>query len=121
MLGKQGRADAIEAAEEQDLGALCQGAPALGVRGCGGERAPRTTGDPRLRWCCAGCAEKAALRLHLAGPRQLRMGGGELVTTREVGSHQVITDWSNEALVDWPAVRITRPRRASAARGAAPR
>ncbi len=76
MLGKQGRADAIEAAEEKDLGGVCLGAPSLGVRGCGGPRTPRSDGDPRLRWCCSPCAERAAVRRHVAGPRQLRMGGG---------------------------------------------
>jgi len=54
-------------------GMRCVGSPFQAIHGCGGPRAPRDTGDPRLRWLCAQCAHRVALQLKLADPRQLAL------------------------------------------------
>jgi len=89
MLGKQGRADAMAAAEDRDLGASCQGSPALAIRGCGRPRTAWRSPDPRLRWCCKACAKKA-----------------ELITADvDEGSGLIHAEWERASEVPWHQVR----------------
>ena len=55
-------------------GPHCLGCPEAGIPGCGKPRldAPLLV-DPRLRWCCTWCAEKAAIVLGVVSPRQERL------------------------------------------------
>lgn len=54
------------------VGRVCLGCPEAGIPGCGQPRleAPLLV-DPRLRWCCTWCAEKAAIVLGIVSPRQM--------------------------------------------------
>lgn len=58
-LGRQGRADALAMQEERDFGAVCLGAPQLGIRGCGGRRCGKRK-TPGMEFMCGRCHRRHA-------------------------------------------------------------